>query len=506
MNILWSLLLLPPYLRLGAWQIDSTTTQINLTIASTKALADCPVCHEAAHRIHSHYERTLADLPWSEYGVSWQLQVRKFFCTNPNCQRRIFTERLPGVVAPWARKTIRLAERLSAIGLALGGAAGRRLSSRLGLRISRQSLLRLVGRVSLPVVKTPTVLGVDDWAYRKRKTYGTILVDLETHRPVALLPDGEAETLAKWLKAHPGVKVISRDRSRAYEKGARAGAPEAIQVADRFHLLQNLAEALEKVFGDHSQDLKAVEEAFSKASVPCGDGSEAVRVLPPPSPDAALLLAQQRRARRLAVYEQVWSLRHSGWSGKAIAQHLGIGKTTVFRYLGSSQFPERKGRNDRGRSLLDPYKDYFLQRWNSGCHEAKRLFHELRAQGYAGSYATVARYAQRLRKAQGLEPRQQLKGRSPPKVIEDKKLPLTVSRATWLVLRRPENRDEEDEQLLAQLIAQHPQLAEAIELSQDFAQLVRNREPEQLDIWLTRAVGSHLGAKRALCPAPRLRL
>jgi transposase len=164
------------------------------------------------------------------------------------------------------------------------------------------------------------------------------------------------------------------------------------------------------------------------------------------------------------------------------------------RYLGSSQFPERKGRSDRGRSLLDPYKDYFLKRWNSGCHEAKKLFHELQAQDYAGSYATVARYAQRLRQVQGLEPRRQLKGRAPPKVIEDKKLPLTVGRATWLVLRRPENRDPEDEQLLARLIAQHPDLAEAISLSQEFAQLVRNREPEQLDIWLARAVGSHLGA------------
>ena len=450
MNILARLLLLPPYLELDAWQIESTTTHINLTIVSTQAIAECPICHQGTHRIHSHYERTVADLPWSEYGVSWQLQVRKFFCTNPDCPRRIFTERLPGVVAPWARKTTRLAQRLTAIGLALGGAAGMRLSDRLGLRISRQSLLRLVRLVSYPELTTPTVLGVDDWAYRKRSTYGSILVDLETHQPVDLLRDREAETLAKWLQDHPGVEVISRDRSRAYEKGARLGAPEAIQVADRFHLLQNLAQALEKVFSDHSQDLKAVAEAVNQAPVVDEKGSEAVRVLPPPSPDAALRLAQQRRARRLATYEQVCHLRQQGWSSTAIAQDLGISKTTVFRYLG-------------------------------------------RDQGYRGSYATVARYARRLRQTQGLELRQPVKGRSPPKVIESKKLPLTVSRATWLVLRRPENRDEEDEQLLERLMSQNPNLAEAIELSQDLADLVRNREPKQLDIWLMRAAQSHSG-------------
>ena len=149
MNILARLLLLPPYLGLDAWQIESTTTHINLTIVSKGAIAEGPICHQGTHRIHSHYERTVADLPWSEYRVSWLLQVRKFFCTNPNCPRRIFTERLPGVVAPWVRKTPRLAQRLTAIGLALGGAAGMRLSDRLGLRISRQSLLRLVRLISL---------------------------------------------------------------------------------------------------------------------------------------------------------------------------------------------------------------------------------------------------------------------------------------------------------------------------------------------------------------------
>ena len=215
MNTLSRLLLLPPYLRLCAWQIEETTTQINLTIVSTKAMAHCPICHKAAHRIHSHYERTLADLPWSEYSVSWQLRVRKFFCTNPDCQRLIFTERLPEVVEPWARKTYRLAQGQTLIAQALGGLAGARLSKGLGYSTSRHTLLRLVARLPLERVKIPTILGVDDWAYRKGRNYGTILVNLETHQPIALLPDRESETLTKWLKEHPGVKIISRDRSKA---------------------------------------------------------------------------------------------------------------------------------------------------------------------------------------------------------------------------------------------------------------------------------------------------
>nr|WP_245587552.1 ISL3 family transposase [Cylindrospermum stagnale] len=430
MEVLRNLLLLPPYLQLEGWQISPPTTQVRLTIVSMGASANCPICHSPTVRVHSHYERTLTDLPWGQYRVIWQLQVRKFFCTNTACPRRIFTERLPGMVLPWARKTSRLREQLSAIGLFLGGATGARLGSRLGLTISRHTLLRLVRQVTLPELATPTILGVDDWAYCKRKTYGTILVDLETHQPVALLPDREAETLAKWLKNHPGVEVISRDRARAYEKGAKAGAPQGIQVADRFHLLQNLAEALEAVLSDHSSALKAVAEAIAQASVSRPDGSVAVPVPPPPSPNEAVVLAKQRRARRLNIYQQVQTLRERGWSAPAIARLLGIGKSTVFRYLRTAQFPERKGRSDRGRSLLDPYKHYLLKRWNSGCREVKQLFCEIKKKGYRGSYCTVTRYAQRLRSSQGLAPRQRLSSCPLPEVIEPKKKPLTVRRAT----------------------------------------------------------------------------
>ena len=466
MEIERSLLPNSSLLRLENWQIDLMATQIILNVISTQTLAYCPLCHQVAHRIHSHYQRTLADLRRGEYEVLWQLQVRKFFCSNPDCQRQIFTERLTDIVAPWARKTSRMAQRQTLMAMALGGLAGARSPQALGYTTSRHTLLRLVARLPKERVKTPTVLGVDDWAYRQGRNYGTILVNLETHQPITLLADRESETLTKWLKAHPGVKVISRDRSKAYEKGARLGAPQAIQVADRFHLLKNLAEALEQVFNDHSPEQLAVEKSLSTSPVISQQGSEAVRVLNPASPPERVSRAQQRRSRRLAIYEQVIKLRQEGWSAKAIAVKLGIGKTTVFRYLGASQFPERKGRSDRGRSLIDPYKDYFLERWNAGCHEGKQLFQELQKIGYRGSYATVARYAKRLREALGIKPRQKSSGFKKFKlIVDEQKLPLTVRRATWLILRREENQDDEDKRIIKQLQMQHPALEQGIELS-----------------------------------------
>lgn len=200
-------------------------------------------------------------------------------------------------------------------------------------------------------------------------------------------------------------EIVTPDRSKAYESGIRQGAPAAIQVADRFHLPASLAETLDQVFNAHSQVLKRIVAAPSLSSVTPQEETEVVPVLPPQPTTKEQHRAEQRRARRLGNYQQVWDLHRQGWSAPAIARHVGIGRTTVFRYLSTPIFPERKGRSDCGRSLLDPYKDYVLQRWNDGCQDVLRLFGEIQGRGYPGSYDTVARYARRLRQAQGLQQR-----------------------------------------------------------------------------------------------------
>jgi transposase len=479
-------------LRLEACAVDDAAAQITLRVRSTQATAPCPLCTTPAQHIHSHYERTLADLPWATYRVRLQLRVRKWFCRHRACPRRIFTERLPTIAAPWARCTLRLAQRLGALGVALGGMAGVSLGQQWDVVVSRNTLLRLLRKLPLPAVPTPRVLGVDDFALRKRHTYGTILVDLERRRPVALLPERTAAPFAQWLQEHPGVEVIARDRASAYAEGARHGASEATQVADRFHLIQNLAEALDQVFTTQHQALDAVNATERQQPVPLPDGTSAVPVPPPPTPSAEQARAAQRAARRQARYDAVWTLHRQGWSTAAIATQVGCSRRTIERYLQRSTWPVRQHRRHYGRSILNPYQAYLLERWNAGCHTAIQLFQEIQSRGYTGSYRRVTAYVSRIRQAQGIPPRRQGLRQTLPVVVEPACQPLTPRRATWLVLRRMEKRTENEVQQLAQLHAQSAAVAEAIDLAQDFTHLVRQRQPEHVDPWLERASTSPL--------------
>ena len=349
------------------------------------------------------------------------------------------------------------------------------------------------------------MLGVDDWSQRKGHSYRTILVDIERHRPIELLPDREAATLATWLAVHPGVEIICRDRAGAYAEGARTGAPNAIQVADRFHLLRNLHDALTRALEQHRSSLASlngghVSSVGSGESMIASDShiespTEVLRIIPPEAPSArSQEQAAQRRAHRLARYEQVCQLHQAGWTLSAIAQQTELDRNTVRKYVAAPSFPERQPRAPR-RSVLDPYKPFLVQRWNDGCRSGTELWRELEQQGYRGKRVTVFRYVSRLRIAHGLPPKKRTLATC-GQVVEERRLSTTPRSLAWLVLRRSEKLDDLEQQLLVHLREVHPELDEAVKLSQEFARLVRERQGSELEQWLEQATRSNLSSFR----------
>ena len=273
---------------------------IEMRLKTRRAFAACPACGTSSRKVHSRYIRRLADLPWDGLPVIIHLQTRRFFCVEPECRRKVFTEQLPGTVARYARRSCRSSEALRWLTLALGGRAGARLAERLGLLASRSTLLREVHhRSPAAPVQAPRVLGIDDWAWRKGHRYGTILCDLETRRVVDLLPDREAGTVAAWLRQHPGTEIISRDRGGIYAEAARRAAPGAVQVADRWHLLRNLSEALRHALTPHHR----LFSQAARASRP--DEPAPAPAVAAPWSQRERLVQEANRQRRYERWQQV---------------------------------------------------------------------------------------------------------------------------------------------------------------------------------------------------------
>lgn len=309
--------------------LASDDVAVTLLVQSVAAAACCPRCGYASGRVHSRYRRRLLDLPWLGKPVRIHLTVRRFFCQDPDCSRQIFAERLPTLSMAHARTTLRLRESHCRIGLALGGEAGARLATRLSMPTSADTLLRRIRSAPLPPAAAVRVLGVDDWAFRKGHHYGTFLCDLERRRPVDLLPERSAEALATWLKDHPEVAIISRDRADDYIRGATQGAPQATQVADRWHLLRNLRDAVTSAVDRHRTTVRDAAQEAANVSAPAPVPQAALPSGDPSLTTATMGPSEASRSARLERYEQVIDLHRQGMSQRAIAERVGLYRSTV---------------------------------------------------------------------------------------------------------------------------------------------------------------------------------
>lgn len=467
-------------------EVLSDDQSITLVMIMSRPGALCPLCQKCSERIHSRYLRKIADTPWSGIPVKIRLRVRRFFCDNPNCSRRIFVERLAPAIAPYARRTRRLESLLEAFGLALGGEAGAPLARRSGMPTSPNSLLRLIRRAPEGAVATPRVLGVDDWAKRKRQTYGTILEDLEGHCPIDLLPDREPASLVTWLRDHPGVEIITRDRSNDYAQGANQGAPDARQVVDRWHLIGNWREAVQRLLERHPVQLRSAARRAAETQAAQKKTIQEVTDSDSPEPKSDSPQNNEDTPRPPSEMEQWYTaikdLEREGVSQRAIARRLHLSRTTVGKYLRSPEVPVRHP-GPQSRSSVLPYLDYLKRRWDEGIREYMQLWKDLQGQGYRGSYSSVRRALTRFPR-----PIESAEVALRPEAIR----PLSARQASWLLVQRPESLTPEQTVRQSALREMCADAAMAYPLSQSFGQMIRERQADQFDAWLEEAEASTL--------------
>ena len=427
----------------------------------------CPACGVLSGRVHSRYQRQPADTAAGGQEILVRLQVRRFFCDNGGCVKATFAEQFPGLTTRYGRRTRGLDAILQAIALALGGRAGARLSGRLACPASRSTLLRLIRTLPDPQPGQVAVLGVDDFALRKGHVYGTVLVNIETRRPVDMLPERSAESFRAWLDAHPGAEVICRDRGGCYAEGAARGAPLAIQVADRWHLLHNLADAVERAVARHRsclQDEPAQPEP----------GTGALPAKPAP--------AGQRALQNQARHAEIHAALSRGLTVTEISRALHLDRKTVRRYADAADPGELPADAPAARvSVLDTHLPHLRQRWEEGCRNTDRLHEELRARGYRGSLRTLRRHTAQLRKATTRPVR-------PP-------APAPKKVASW-ILTPPGKLTDADHAALTRIIARCPEISATCVLVRDFAGMLCHRRGSHLGAWAGNAEAS---------PVPELR-
>lgn len=421
----------------------------------------CPDCGNDARRVHSLYWRRLADRPVGGREVLVRLRVRRFLCDVPICQRRTFIEQIAGFTRSHGQSSVAMRDLARFVAVELGGRPGERLCRRLALSGRRTSLIRLLSAPVVPA-RAPRVLGVDDFAFRWGHTYGTVLVDVEQGKPFDVLPDRSSETFLAWLEAHPGAEVICRDRATGYIRAIKQAATGAIEVADRWHLLQNLSVVVEKTCHQHRACLRKHAQGRTRpdASVPdtwVPDQSAAL-------PKTAVV------ERTLHRHADILDLVDKGWTISAIARRLGMDRKTVRHFRDTAVGVLIESARHRRTGLLAPFHPYLQARFFNGCTDASRLFREVRERGFGGTVQTVRRYVATLRDGTAI------------RVPAPTPSPRAIT--SW-IMRRPESQSEDDKVRLSDVCLACPDIARACDIAQRFTALVRERTGHLLPDWIS---------------------
>ena len=443
--------------------ISDTPEELLVCVTSHRSSSLCPQCAMPSSAIHSSYHRHPRDLPCVGRPIRLVFTVRKFFCRNPNCCRKVFTERLPDFIEASSRLTKRLRMSVQDVGFATCGKGAEGLSKKLGMPTSDATVLWSLFLVRLPEVGKVRVVGIDDWRGLRGQRFGTILVNLETHKIVDLLADREAESVKRWLAAHPEVEVVSRDRGGVYIDGATWGAPQATQVADRWHLLSNLGDAVEEF----------LIRARIRLPSPAAESPASQETLNTPLSSFSATPASQRKSqarllRKWKLYQRVQELHATGMS--------------LRKYFRQAPEPPLPTPRPLRASQLDPYEDYLLDRWSQGERNAAQLYREISARGYPGSATIVRAYVAHLRSttADGSAPRSR---KERAKAISPRAL-------RWLLTRKREDLEKEDQARLDQLLSLSPEVQAVYALLQAFMRMVRERKHKELRAWMEDAIRS----------------
>jgi transposase len=511
-------------------RVEITAAQLTVEVISTQPRAHCPGCGNPSDHMHCQYQRTVHDVPCGGRTVVLRLRVRKFACLTASCPRKVFAERLPDLVQPWARVSNRLLEELQAVGLSASAEVSERLAPRLGMQVKASTLLRYLRTIAPPPDAPVHVLGIDDFALRRGDCYGTILVNLQTHRPLDLLPDRTADAVLPWLKRHQEIEVVSRDRASAYADAATKALPHASQIADRFHLCQNLREHLQQVLDRKRTCLPFVEDTplkggpasctsrgdplkLGESVLACPERAKAevsdqpslaiqpeppVLLLEPEVEISSLTYAERKkkisRDKRSARYEEVMTLHRAGIGQRAIARDLRISRKVVRRFVASPGFPERAegtGQHHKRKSKLAPYLPYLRERWAAGAHNGSQLFREIEECGYTGSRSLLGRLIAEWRTELPSKPRQG-KPRKPRLAARPGQRRLSSRSAAFLMILPSEKLTAKERQQVEHICQASDELCTIYLLSQEFVTLLKERQADALDGWLKRAKESQV--------------